>query len=394
MNTIRGKTAIVGAAFSTVSRRGDVPLGVLAMDAVRGAAADAGIPVSDLDGLSVYPNPSRIGAGATDGVDYVSAHYMQRALRMKEPRYTVQVDPGSFVGSVIEASQAVAAGACDYAVAWRAMHNPKGRFGAYTSREAGGPDQYLGPYGLMNQVAINGLVYSRYLEKYGATREDMAHFAVNNRLNASRNPEAVWFGKPITHEQYVNDPMVAYPFSRLDCDMSVDGAGAVIVTSAERAKDLRSTPAYLLGYASLGNERGYHVTPTLEDIERGGRHMGRVLWESAGVGPKDIDQANVYDGFSMLVYTWLEALGYCGPGEAHEFVRDGRIAVDGELPLNTSGGSLGMGRLHGTAQLIEAVRQIQGVCGENQVADVNLTQACSGAPFWGCGSVVLGRDPQ
>ncbi len=111
--------------------------------------------------------------------------------------------------------------------------------------------------------------------------------------------------------------------------------------------------------------------------------MGRVLWESAGVGPKDIDQANVYDGFSMLVYTWLEALGYCGPGEAHEFVRDGRIAVDGELPLNTSGGSLGMGRLHGTAQLIEAVRQIQGVCGENQVADVNLTQACSGAPFWG-----------
>jgi acetyl-CoA acetyltransferase len=393
VSAIQGKTAIVGTAYSTpITRHAPYPIGALAVQAANAAAKDAGIDIRQIDGLCVFPNAARFGAGAIDGVDIVTAGYMARSLGLADVRWSAQVNPGSFVGSIIEAAQAVASGACTYALAWRAMHAPGGKFGRYEQQYADGVSQYLAPYGMTNYVLQYAFQYSSYLAKYGATREHLATYIVNNRANAAINPDAVFCAKPITRDDYLEARLIAYPYSILDCDMPVDVCSAVIITSADRARDLVE-PAYILGYASLGTRSELHVLTTLEDFESAARQVGSVLWRSTGVGPEDIDVANIYDGFSGFIYYFLEGYGFCAQGEAYEFVQDGRIELAGQLPLNTGGGSLGMGRLHGGGQVIEGVRQIQGRCGPRQVRNPALVLVGSGNPAASHGSIVLGRNP-
>jgi acetyl-CoA acetyltransferase len=391
---IRNQVALVGGAFSHIARHSTVPIGILAAEAVKKAVADAGIPLSEVDGLSVYPPASHLGAGTVDGTDFVGLRYMANALSARNIRWTCSVAPGSFVGSIVEAVNAVAAGACTYAVVWRAMHNPRGEFGGHAARWAHGDDQFTAPYGLANVVMSFALSYSRYLAKYGATREHMTTFIVNNRLNASRNPEAVFFDRPITREQYLADRMVSEPFSVLDCDYPVDGAGAVVITTAERARNLQNSPAYVGGYSSLSVAFGHspHLF-ALEFQEEAAALVARSLWESSGLRPSDVSQANLYDGFSSFIYLWLEALGFCLKGEAFEFIQGGRIAIGGELPLNTSGGSLGMGRLHGSPQVIEAMRQVQGRAGSRQVPGAKVALALSGPAGFGAAALLLTNAP-
>jgi acetyl-CoA acetyltransferase len=187
--------------------------------------------------------------------------------------------------------------------------------------------------------------------------------------------------------------MVSEPLSMLDCDMAVDGCGAVVVTTAERARDLPVTPAYVTGCASLGV--GYHNAPvlTLENFTNSARILADAVWRNSGMGPSDIDQLNLYDGFSYFPLLWLEAFGFCGEGEAADFIQDGRVALGGTHPLNTSGGALGMGRLHGTPQLIEGVRQIQGRCGPRQLEHCEATLVQAGSALHGSGALVLSKNP-
>jgi acetyl-CoA acetyltransferase len=234
--------------------------------------------------------------------------------------------------------------------------------------------------------------YSRYLAIFGARREHMASFIVGNRANAQLNPESVFRGAPLCESDYLEDRWFAEPLSYLDSDMAVDGAGAVIVTTAERARSLRRPPAYVLGYGSIGVDLATTPVVTLESLEAGARLLASSLWASSGLGPANVDQANLYDGFSFFVYLWLEALGFCGRGEAFEFVQEGRVGLRGQLPLNTNGGSLGMGRLHGPAQVVEAVRQVQGLAGERQVAGARVTLACTGSPL-NAGALLFTSDP-
>jgi acetyl-CoA acetyltransferase len=379
MLAIRNKTAIVGTAYSRIARRADVTIGVLAVEAIQGALEDAGLTVSDVDGLAVYPDAARLGAGSVDGVDVVGAFYVARMLGLKDQlRWSVQMNPSSFAATVIAAANAVAAGACNHAVVWRAMHNPVGKFGRFTSDVAEGTREFSAPYGLANNVMSDAMPYSRYMSLYGATREHMATFIVNNRLNASANPDSVFYGKPLTKDDYMSCRMIAEPLSLLDCDMPVDGCGAVVVTGADRAKHLKQLAAYITGYASNGAEFATSPVITLDSQEQSAGLLGKTLWESCGMRPTDVDMASLYDGFSSLTYIWLEGLGFCKRGEAFEFIQDGRISIDGQLPLNTSGGSLGMGRLHGTPQVIEAVRQLQGRCGPRQVKSAKIVLAQTG----------------
>jgi acetyl-CoA acetyltransferase len=273
------------------------------------------------------------------------------------------------------------------------MHNPGGKFGRYDQVEATGPDQFRAPYGLGTFVQWFAPAYSRYLALYGAKREHMAAFITNNRRNAALNPDSVFYDRPVSEEEYLESRMISEPLSLLDCDMAVDGAGAVIVTTADRAKDLKQRPAYVTGYGLSVVDWGRSPIWTLDDMEAGYDYLARSLWGSCGLSAKDVDQAHLYDGFSYLMYLGLEGFGFCKRGEAFEFIQDGRIALDGELPLTTSGGSLGMGRLHGTPQLIDAVRQLQGRCGPRQVEGVNVTLASSGMPLGASGAILLSRDP-
>jgi acetyl-CoA acetyltransferase len=389
---ISNRVAIVGTGFSRIGRHLDASVGELALEAGRLAIEDAGLTFDDVDGISNYPNPSRLGAGNVDGVDLVSVNYMVRTAPLRNLRWSCSITQGTVTGSLVEAVHAVAAGACNYALVYRAMFSPPGAFGIADVRVATGDSQFTAPYGLSNTVMMWAVPYSRYMARYGATREHLATFIVNNRRNTNLNPEAVFYDKAIGRDDYLQSTMVADPLSMLDCDMAVDGCGAMIVTTAERARDLPGTPAYVTGCASIGV--GYDNAPvlTLDSFMNSARILARTTWENSGLGPSDVDNLNLYDGFSYFPLLWLEAFGFCGEGEAFEFIQDGRTALGGTHPLNTSGGALGMGRLHGTPQLIEAVRQVQGRCGERQVEGCEVSLVQAGSPLHGSGALVLSKN--
>jgi len=391
---ISNKVAIVGTGFSRITRRADVSLGQLAVESAERAAADAGLTLDDIDGVSNYPQPSGIGVPPVDGVGIVTVNYMVKTAPLRNLRWSSSITQGTISAALTQAVHAVAAGACNYALVYRAMHAPKGQFGIANVRMATDENQFVAPYGFGNIVMMWAQIYSRYMAKYGHTREKHATFIVNNRKNAALNPEAVFFDKPIGRDDYLTNAMVSDPLSYLDCDMPVDGCGAVVVTSAERARDLPVTPVYVTGCSSLGVP--YHNVPvfSLENFVESGKRYTETTWRNAGMGPEDIDSLNLYDGFSFMPLLWLEMFGFCGEGEAGDFIQDGRIEIGGSHPLNTSGGALGMGRLHGTPQLIEAVRQIQGRCGPRQIPrEVNTALVGAGSSLHGCGACVLSKHP-
>ena len=389
----RNKIAIAGVAYSPTVKRSERGLGALAIDACLGAIRDAGLKPEDIDGISNYPNPSRIGAGDKDGVDFVGTKFIAEALRLKNLSWFSSVTSGTMCVSLVEAANAVAAGTCTHALAWRGMANPPGQFGVYRATHAEGDTQFEAPYGLANHVMRFAFAYSQYMARYGATRKNMATYIVNCRRNAAINPNAAHFGKPITREDYMGARMIGEPLSILDCDMPVDGCGAVVVTTAERARDLAQTPVYVAGVASGGFKYNHSLVLDLDSYEESAALLARSLWKNSGLGPADMDFANVYDGFSLFVYIYLEAFGFCKKGEAHRFIQDGRIALEGALPVNPSGGAMGMGRLHGTPQLLEGVLQLQGRAGQRQLKKARTTLVNSGGPATGCGAAVLTLDP-
>jgi len=392
MNKIRNQVAIVGTGFSEIGRRVSGSAAASAIEACLKATEDAGITLEQIDGISNYPNPSRLGAGNVDGLDYVSLNYLVRTLPLRNLRWNCSITQGTVTASLVEAVHAVAVGACEYALVYRAMFNPPGRFGVGDVPIATGPDEFTAPWGLSNVVMAFALAYSGYLHRYKRSREEFAPFIVSNRRNASLNPESVFQDLPITEEDYLSAEMIAHPMNILDCDMPVTGCGAVIVTTAERAADLPVTPVFVTGGVSLGINYHDRVSMYFDDFRESAGHLAAQLWRNTGLSPTDIDQPNLYDGFSWFVPLWLEAFGFCQEGTAFDFIREGHTELQGSCPVNPSGGALGMGRLHGTPQLIEGVRQLQGVCGPRQVRGAKTSLVHSGGAVTGCAAVVLSSD--
>jgi len=188
--------------------------------------------------------------------------------------------------------------------------------------------------------------------------------------------------------------MVSRPISVLDCDIPVQGAGAFIITTAERAKDLAKPAAHVHGIAEgPPHERSLLTEQSLDEQIENGRAMSAALWTDSGLGPTDIDVADLYDGFSIMTPLWLEYLGFCREGEAFDFMQDGRIAQDGVLPVNPSGGNLGGGRLHGVNHLMDAMLQVTGRSGQRQVEGAELAVVAISPPLWASGLLVLGKNP-
>ena len=216
---------------------------------------------------------------------------------------------------------------------------------------------------------------------------------MSNRENASITPESVFFGQANTRDDYLSARLIADPYCLLDCDMPVDVCSAVLVAHREVAQDLND-PVHIVGSATLGLRPSVNVVTTLEDFEAGAAQLGRVLWRDADIKLEDVDLLNTYDGFSGFIYYFLEAYGFCGRGEAFEFIQGGRITRSGQIPVNPNGGSLGMGRTHGGAQVIEAVRQLQGRCGERQVPHAKVAIVASGGnPGNSHGVMALSTEP-
>ena len=389
MSDMGGKVAVVGLSSSKVYRRDDVPLGKLAVDACNSAIEDAGLKASDIDGVACAPNQPFDGSGNVEGIDLVNPGFIIHALGL-DVGWTETVQ-GMVGNSLIEAINSVGAGSCNYALVFRALHNPKGRYGNTNPTGAGGAGQFTGPYG-QYAPAMFAHLQQRYMDKYGATREQMATFVVNNRKNANIWEYGYWYQlqQGLTVEDYLESRMISAPICIHDCDIPVQGCGAFVVTTAERAKDLKHPPAYVLGTSC---PRGTSRNLTLEDCMESGAHNAKHLWKNSGVGPKDVDVANVYDGFSIITPMWLECLGFCGEGEAFEFMQGGRIAIDGEFPLNTSSGNLGTGRLHGVPHLMDAAFQVMGRSGPRQVKNAEISIAAVG-PVSGGSTMIFSKTPR
>ncbi|MET0143926.1 MAG: thiolase family protein [Ilumatobacteraceae bacterium] len=384
----RTDVAVVGFAHSDVKRRAAHPLGVIALDTVQRAIADAGLTPEQVDGFTTGSLlPSKGGHAVVDGVSIVTANWIAQHLRTN-PRFCSGFQGyGQLAGSVMLAVDAIASGAADYVVLHRALHNPVGKYHENPMTHAEDADQWVAPQGFWGPPAMIALPYNEYLQRYGAQRESMAAVAVEARKNGAKIPWSYWRDKPLTAEEYIDARMISEPINVIDCDIPVDGVAAFVFTSAERAKDMPNKPVYVAGYA-----QGHPVNPrlpmhwTLDDIMDGGFETARRLWEHSGLSREDIDVPQLYDGFSPFIYIWLESLGFCGVGEAHEFVQDGRIDADrGGLPILSGGGAIGNGRMHGLPQMVECYLQLSQRAGERQLAKTDIGLACHSSPHFGGG---------
>jgi acetyl-CoA acetyltransferase len=392
------QVAIVGVGHSQIGRRLDRPLGLLAKDAVYAAIADAGLTVADIDGAATFPLYPVLGAGAgRDGHQYVSLSWMVRKGGLSKVRWWSETNYGNVSTAIEQAAMALAHRRCNYAVVWRAVSMPKagGYQVNFDASEARGDGAFAFPYGLSGAPMGFALTYNRYLKQYGATREHLAALVLAQRRGANQNPNAHFRDIPLTYDDYVSARMVADPLGLLDCDIPVDGAGAVVVARVDRARNLRTPPAYIQGLGQAAfNSRA--VSPNIAtvgpdafaDCRVTTASMGKQLWESSGFSPSDIGAAMLYDGFAPDVYFWLEGLGFCAEGEAFEFIQDGRVERDGVLPVNTFGGNLSEGRLHGIGHWIEGALQVQGRAGPRQVREATNVVVATGLLGNGSGAVL------
>lgn len=396
------RVAVAGVGFSEIVRRSDRPIVHFALDAARAAAADCGLPLSAIDGLATYPLAPFAGALNRNGEDVVTPEFFLSHPELGGVRWYAQAGEGMIAASVSDGANAILAGACDYALVWRAMYVPAGTYGlvgaqaggggAYGSvgvGEAGGDEQFSAPYGCASPIQWHALAYRHYLERYAAQREALAAFAVNSRRNANLNADAIFSDRALTIEQYLDGRMIADPLCLFDCDVPVTGCVAIVLTSAERAKDLRQAPAYLAAIALSTARMPPMVSYALHDHIDAGGPLAERLWAQAGLGPGEMDAAQLYDGFAPSAMYWLEAAGFCPPGQALDFIQDGRIAIDGQLPVNTFGGSLSQGRLHGMGHIAEAVLQLRGQAGARQVADAQAIAVFDGSPMLRGGGMVF-----
>ncbi len=388
-----GKVAIAGIGFSPIERRTQVPLGRYALTAAQKAVEDCGLKLSDIDGLATYPQAPFLGAMNRDGEDIITVKFFLSAPGAGTIAWYSQAGEGLVVTAMRDAVNALIAGACRYVLVWRAMYVPPGTYGHAILDDAIGDAQFTAPYGCISPIQWHALAYRRYMETYGATRASMAALALNSRRNANANEHAIFAGRTLTRDEYMSARMIADPLCLFDCDVPVTACVAAVLTTAERARDLRQRPAYVaaIGQQTDGGTQQLHNA--LTDPIAAGKPLADRLWADAGLGPADMAAAELYDGFAPSTLYWLEAAGFCPRGEAHRFIQDGRIALGGALPVNTFGGSLSQGRLHGMGHIAEAALQISGRAGERQLSDPAAICVFDGSPMLNGSAMVLTRDP-
>lgn len=383
---------ISGLGQSTIGRRQNKSALRLTTEACVNAIADAGLTRADIDGLVTWPGEVGYTGGLTGtqpGFSGPSAPSVKEALGLAVNWYSAGPEGPAMFGAVMQAAMAVAAGLCRHVLVYRTMTEAQeqgsGRRQGIGNDDAGvsGYLQWMLPYGSMSGSCWMAIYATRYFHVFGAGREDLAAISLNARRNAARNPHAM-LQTPLELEDYLAARMITTPLCLLDCDIPVDGSTAVIVSAAEYAADL---PHPAVRIEAVGSAlRGRASWDQWDDLtSMGAVDAGAHMWLRTDLKPNDVDVANIYDGFSILSWLWLEGLQLCGRGEAASFATLDRIGRGGALPMATDGGQLSGGRLHGFGHLREACLQLRGEAGERQVegAEVAVTSAGAG-PLAGC----------
>lgn len=381
-DSLGGRAAIVGIGateFSKDSGRSELKL---AVEAVGAALDDAGLSPADVDGMVTFTMDTSPEITVAQAAGIGDLSFFSR----------VHYGGGAACATVHQAALAVATGVAEVVVCYRAFNERSGRrFGSGVQhREPSAEGVALGwalPFGLLTPASWVAMAAQRYLHAYGLGPEAFGHVAVMDRGYAATNPAAYFHGKPITLEDHAASRWIVEPLRLLDCCQETDGGQAIVVTSAERARDLPHRPAVITAAAQGAGRNQEQMTSFYRDDMTGLPEMGvvaRQLWRSAGLAPGEIDVGILYDHFTPFVLMQLEEFGFCGPGEAADFVAERR------LPLNTHGGQLGEAYLHGMNGIAEAVRQVRGTA-VNQIpgAATALVTAGTGVPTSG---LILGAD--
>jgi acetyl-CoA acetyltransferase len=379
------RVVISGLGQSAVGRKLGRSGLQLSLDAITAAVADAGLTLTDVDGLATYPGPI---VNYVPGLVGPDLYEVQDALRLSLGWHLSTPQGGAQVAPVIEAVLAVAGRLCRHAVVFRTVTESSGQAGGARGgvgaalAEVDGPLSWLLSVGALSPANWAALHAHRSMHEYGLTKEQLGWVAIAERRHAARNPDAV-FTEPITMEDYLGARPISSPLSLLDCDIPVDGAVAVVISAADTAAGLRR-PVRL--EAMGGAMRHRPLWDQWDDLTTMAAHDAAAqLWSRTDLTAADLDMAQIYDGFSIFVPMWLEALGVCGPGEGGPFVEGGkRIDLGGDLPVNTWGGQLSGGRLHGYGFLAEAIRQLRGEAGARQVAGAEVgAVGVGGGPIGG-----------
>ena len=342
-----GSIVIAGFGSSEIERKSDRSILAFAQDAILSALKDAGLDREAVDGYIGAPFATNAGSPHAEGGDEVSAKTIASSMGFTELTFATDLYRRYPADMVTSAAHALIAGDCRYIVGMRALYNLQGQnYATADVPVAYGNDQFIKPFAYNIAGARFAARAQRYMAKNNVSREDLYHVVALARRNASLNPKAIWTDKSVSLDAYLDAQMIASPHGLFDCDMPVCGAGAFIMC---REEDLPkgATPAYIAGWSGF-------------------QKPSRVF-DMAGLKPEDLAQAQLYDGFSSMIYEWIENFGLSKPGEAARFVRDGHGNLDGKLPLNTFGGSLGEGRLHGMGHLQEGYLQSAGKADARQV---------------------------
>lgn len=381
------RTAITGIGQSDISRGAGKSALALTVDACMEAIRDAGLQRSDIDGIATWP-----------GMDYnlsgfapVGIAQIQDALRLKVDWYCGGPEgPGQFA-AVFNAIGAIAAGQARHVLVFRTLYEATARKTAFANslmkegQRDTGPFYWFAPYHTYAAATQQALYFNRYVHESGIRPEQIAQIAINGRRNAALNPKAV-YRTPITVEDYLAAPIIATPLRLFDCDVPIDGSTAIILSHIDAAREL---PNPVTRIEAIGSSMRYRnswaqldALPTQAQPE-----VAKMMWSRTDLKPKDVDVAELYDGFSFHTINWLENFGFCGRYEAKDFIEDGkRIALDGELPINTNGGALSAGRMHAYGQVHEACVQLWNRGDKRQVKGGPKVAALStaGGPLAGC----------
>ena len=369
------KSAITGIGASRLGRRLMVPPLSLTLEACEAAVADAGLTFDDIDGLSTYPGLDIAGMGEGG----VTA--LEGALGLRPTWINGGMDTFGPAGSVIAAMMAIATGMARHVLCfrtlWEATFQQMVKEGKLSPPGGSRTSSWQMPFGATSAAHTLALNAQRHFHRYGTTRETLGWIALNQRANAALNPTAI-YRDPMTMDDYLSARTITTPFGLYDCDVPCDGAIAVIVSAVDAARDMPKKPVLFeaVGTQIIERTDWDQTTMTHEPQVLG---QSAHLWTRTSLRPKDVDVAELYDGFTFNCLSWLEALGFCGIGEAKDFLDGGKsIARDGVIPLNTHGGQLSHGRTHGMGLLHEAVVQLRAEAGERQVADARVAVISSG----------------
>ncbi len=387
---LAGKTVIAGVGQTEYGKRGAMKgrteLSLL-LEAITRAAEDAGIPLDEIDGFTSF------------GFERHEPVLVQATLGIPELRHSSIVWGGGGGGStaaIMNAAMAVATGLCRNAVVYRSIcQGQYERYGQFRPRPAFGA--FCSPFGLMTPAQMTALTTRRHMHLYGTSRDHLAEIALTFRRHAQRNPKAIMYGKPLDRETYFAARRIADPFHLYDCCLETDGACAVVITSADRARDLANQAVKLLAVAQASGPRwslgpmGTHNMPVDDYASINSKAVGRLVFEQAGLTPSDIDVAQIYDAFTGLIPMALEDYGFCGRGESGDFIAAGNLSwPHGGLPSNTSGGLLSEAYLHGMNLVIEGVRQMRGTS-TCQVEGAETCLVTSGGGGGHKSAAILGR---